>query len=91
MKKIAINTCFGGFDLSPQAAQLFLMYSGETFSVNETPRDNPHLIQVIEELGNCAASKISSLKVVKIPANVEWTIQDYDGMEHVAEKHRTWC
>jgi hypothetical protein len=21
---------------------------------------------------------------------VEWIIRDYDGIEHIAEKHRTW-
>ena len=29
-------------------------------------------------------------KIVEIPADVEWQIQEYDGMEWVAEKHRTW-
>ena len=33
------------------------------------------------------------LKIVEIPDDVPedgWTIQDYDGKEWVAEKHRTW-
>jgi hypothetical protein len=28
--------------------------------------------------------------VIEIPDDVEWIIVDYDGMEHIAEKHRTW-
>lgn len=32
-------------------------------------------------------SKIIS---VDIPADVEWMIKEYDGMEHIAEVHRTW-
>ena len=32
----------------------------------------------------------SELKVVEIPDDVEYDIQEYDGNEWVAEKHRTW-
>jgi len=32
----------------------------------------------------------SSLKVVKIPNNVKWEIEEYDGSEWVSEKRRTW-
>jgi len=30
------------------------------------------------------------LKVVEIPDDVEWNVQEYDGNEWVAEKHRIW-
>jgi hypothetical protein len=33
---------------------------------------------------------MAELEVVEIPDDVEWIIVDYDGMEHIAEKHRTW-
>jgi hypothetical protein len=29
--------------------------------------------------------------VVEIPDGIEWSIQEYDGLEWVAEKHRTWA
>ena len=32
----------------------------------------------------------ADLKIVEIPANVEWQIDEYDGAEWVSEKHRTW-
>jgi hypothetical protein len=32
----------------------------------------------------------ANLKVVTIPGDVDWEIGEYDGMEWVAEKHRTW-
>jgi len=32
----------------------------------------------------------SDLKVVEIPDGVNWYIEEYDGLEHVAERHRTW-
>jgi len=28
--------------------------------------------------------------VLEIPDDVEFTIEDYDGSEHIAETHRTW-
>jgi hypothetical protein len=30
------------------------------------------------------------LEIVEIPDDVEYTIEEYDGLEHIAEKHRTW-
>ena len=27
---------------------------------------------------------------VEIPDDVEWQIEEYDGTEHISEKHRTW-
>ena len=32
----------------------------------------------------------SDLKVVEIPDDINWYIEEYDGLEHVAERHRTW-
>ena len=53
-------------------------------------RDDPVLIGVIRDLGEAANSQYADLKIVKIPADVEWFIEEYDGKEWVAEKHRTW-
>lgn len=53
-------------------------------------RSDPDLVAVIEQLGEDANTDSSELKVVEIPDGVDWEIQDYDGMEHIAEKHRTW-
>lgn len=65
-------------------------YSQQVFSDRDLARDDPVLVQVVEELGEVADSRFSSLKVVEIPAGVEWQIDEYDGLEWVAEKHRTW-
>jgi hypothetical protein len=59
-------------------------------SFYDITRNDPILVQVVEELGGEANGHYSSLKVVEIPDDVEWEIDEYDGMEHVAEKHRTW-
>jgi len=53
-------------------------------------RTCPLLIRCIETLGEEANCKFSKLKIVEVPAAVEWEIQEYDGVEWVAEKHRTW-
>ncbi len=53
-------------------------------------RDDPILIQVVEELKELANSKYSKLKSVEIPDDVQYTIEEYDGKEWVAEVHRTW-
>lgn len=46
-------------------------------------RDDPLLIQVIEELGEEANASHAKLKIVEIPDGVEWHIEEYDGHEYV--------
>jgi hypothetical protein len=54
-------------------------------------RADTDLIAVIEEMGAAEASgKYAEIKIVEIPDDVEWHIDEYDGIEHVAEDHRTW-
>lgn len=53
-------------------------------------RNNPLLIQVVEELGEKSFGTHALLSIVEIPDGVEWEIDEYDGREHIAEKHRTW-
>ena len=53
-------------------------------------RNDSALVQVVEELGESANGQYSKLKVIDIPDDVEWEIDEYDGSEWVAEKHRTW-
>jgi hypothetical protein len=66
-------------------------YSCQVFTPREVARDDPYLVQVVEELGSKVASgKHAELKVVVIPADVQWQIEEYDGAEWVAEQHRTW-
>jgi hypothetical protein len=56
----------------------------------ENNRSDPALVAVVEELGEVADGFCAALCVVDIPDDVEWQIEDYDGIEWVAEKHRTW-
>jgi hypothetical protein len=66
------------------------MHSEQTIYEREIARDDPALVQAVEELGAKANGQCAELKIVNIPDNVMWHIHEYDGMEHVAEDHRTW-
>jgi len=60
------------------------------FYDNEIPRDDPALVQTVQELGEAANGNFATLKLTEIPDGVNWYISEYDGLEHVAERHRTW-
>jgi hypothetical protein len=110
--KIAINTTYGGFNISRQAAE-WLRNRGhpeaikaiaqreewaktddwfrQFYWIGPENRTDPLLIECIETLGEAAAGGNSAhIKIVEIPDDVEWELQDYDGTEWIAEKHRTW-
>lgn len=53
-------------------------------------RDDLALIAAIEELGDEANGEFAKLDVTSIPSGVSWQIENYDGLEWVAETHRTW-
>lgn len=65
-------------------------YNNQVWSDRDLVRDDPVLIQVVRELGTKANAPVAKLKIVEIPASVEWQIEEYDGKEWVAERHRTW-
>ncbi len=99
-RKIVINTCYGGFSLSDKVINRYRQATGSVlgqdneFFETDIARDDPVLIRIIEEIGVGAASgAFASLKIIEIPSDIPvdgWTIQEYDGVEWVAEKHRTW-
>jgi hypothetical protein len=78
-------------DTHPAWSHHYRREDGVHFSVNEIRRDDPVLIGVIDELGEEESSDLlCRLKVVTIPDGVDWQIEEYDGLEWIAEKHRTW-
>lgn len=90
---IVINTCYGGFGLSDRAEREYQALAGitaEDWSAYNVARDDPYLVKVVRDLGMSANGPYSNLKVVEVPGDVEWEIEEYDGNEWVSEKHRTW-
>ena len=65
-------------------------YSEQTLSDRDIERNDPALVQLVEEDAEKYAGRHATLKVVEIPDDVQWEISEYDGYEHVAEVHRTW-
>lgn len=138
--KIIINSCYGGFGISPAATLRYNELKGRpcflfkqenfrgpfvpltsdecpslglfyAFDVSNPPyplpndwyqehdvsigrdedsRVDPILIQTVEELGTAANSPFSDLKIIEIPDGVDWEINEYDGIETIHEKHRSW-
>lgn len=66
------------------------VYSEHEIDNRPSERDNAHLVQAVEELGEKANGGHAELRVVEIPADVEWTVDEYDGLEHIAQVHNTW-
>ena len=99
MQKIVVNRCYGGFGLSDLAVKMLAIRKGQDYEDNDQakatleyflPRDDADLVAVVEELGDRANGNYAELKVLSVPDGVEWFVEEYDGMEHVAETHRTW-
>jgi hypothetical protein len=94
---IVINKCYGGFGVSRACAEA-CGYEWRTYSsddewgyvAEDIDRTDPKLIAYIREHGEKANGRFAELGIVTVPDDVEWTIKEYDGIEWVAEKHRTW-
>jgi hypothetical protein len=65
-------------------------YEKYSLCARNIKRDDPNLIKVVKELKKEANGFAADLKVVSIPDDVDWTIEEYDGAEWVSEVHRTW-
>lgn len=59
-------------------------------SARPDDRTDPLLIECIEALGEEASGSCAELKIVEIPDGTDYEIEEYDGNEHIAEKHQTW-
>jgi len=140
MKKVVINKCYGGFEISFKALKILIemkspivekitlkkyfgslgipnfdsneyislgKYKYQKYYLNnlfdkkhaytlftkyefEGLREHPDLIKVVEKLGDGANGRFSELKIVEIPDDVDYEIEDYDGLESIHEKHRVW-
>ena len=132
--KLVINSCYGGFHLSPKALKRYLelkgknayfykqtkyeyrdgideftriddidaiksdlfincttidygkvtnTYPSRAFEDRSIPRNDKHLIQTIEELGEEANTTVSRLTIVEIENGRWYKIDEYDGYESI--------
>jgi len=75
---------FNSTDIPDEEWDRYCFYSN---SINRTDKD---LIKVVKELGDKANTIVSDLKIIEIPDDIEYEIEEYDGFEWVSEKHMTW-
>ena len=106
MTKIVINRCFGGFGLSESAMINIANRKGWTLVQKgrsnyfkspeddiadyDIPRDDPDLVSTVEMIGEHSWGSYAELLIVEIPDDVDWYIEEYDGREWIAERHRVW-
>jgi hypothetical protein len=100
IRKVVINACHGGFSLSHAAILLYHRYTGTPIYWRDLEPSSSWSPRMYYLNAECTDSQSWSetdllrddpvLKVVRVPADVDWCIQEYDGQEWVAEVHRTW-
>lgn len=66
------------------------LFNSQSLDDRSIERNDPALVQVVLEMGEECYGYSAELNVVDIPDDVEWDIEEYDGIEWVAEKHRVW-
>jgi hypothetical protein len=85
------DSYFSCYSFNKDLGDGFTDYPNWTFwSSNEIKRDDPLLIEVVEELGDKANGRHAALEIVEIPDGIDWGIDEYDGKERVKESHRSW-
>lgn len=86
-KKILYNDCYGGFDISVEALDLYNESSETKYYKFNIPNlhENEKLVSIVEKLGNKANGLCSKLKILKIPEFIfpYVKISEYDGLEDV--------
>lgn len=80
MGKVVINVQFGGFSLSGEAKARFEELAGFEFCRVDTPRHEPILVQVVEEMGDAASGPYTTLLVKEFEGN-RYRILEQDGWE----------
>ncbi len=93
--KVILNRSEGSFGLSVLAKDLyviraglhqhplFVLYRELIGYYNKLDRHDPHLVAVVEELGENANSLYSKLKVVEVDCPSDYEIEEFDGYEFI--------
>jgi hypothetical protein len=90
--KVVLNKCYGGFGLSRDAYDhMGIEWDGHgIYGSGYEDRTDPKLVAAVEALGSKANGSYANLAIVNIPDDIEWFIDDYDGIETLHEMHRSW-
>lgn len=85
--KVVYNACYGGFGLSDEAIKRYWKIKGgtptERWYHRDLERDDPVLVQVVEELGKDAGHRHANLQIAEVAKGERWRIDEYDGYEDV--------
>jgi dephospho-CoA kinase len=88
LRKIVISGSWGEFSVSDIARTM--IWNELKKDVHELDRDDPILVRVVEALGEAANGETARLKIVEVPEEVNWKIEEHDGKERVIELTRSW-
>lgn len=91
-KKVVLNKCYGGFGLS-EAAYNYLGLKWDNYGFKysqENERTDLRLVECVEKLGKRANGKYAKLVIVEIPADLDYVIDDYDGIETLHQRVQEW-
>ena len=78
------------FTETPRKDGMVIVDEHECTDEDPKRRSCPVLIKVIEEMKKEANGNCARLEIIEIPDEVDFIIQEYDGLEWIAEKHRIW-
>lgn len=65
-------------------------YEEITLESRPENRSDIDLVKVVKELGDAANGACAELRIVEIPDDVKYEIDEYDGNESIHEVHRSW-
>jgi hypothetical protein len=71
---------------NPVAPGRFERSNSLYFSDRDFERNDPILVQVVEELGDKANGRCAKLRITEVPAGTLYRIDEYDGFESVETK-----
>ena len=71
---------------APEGPDRFVRSNALYFSTRDIERNDPALVQVVEELGDKANGDYAKLRIAEVPAGDLYRIDEYDGYESVETK-----
>lgn len=90
IKKVLLNKDYGGFQIYDEVQKEYFSRTGiEISKYCNDKREDEVLIDIVERLGE-KANVYSELVIVEIPEDLDYIIDDYDGIETLHEKVKEW-